>query len=340
MTDTDEITITVADEADVILAGRQAKAVLADLAFDESALEELVLVVHELASNIVKHAGEGSITLTPQSRNGRGGVEIHAHDSGPGIADVGQAVVDGYSTVGSLGGGLGAVHRLMDEVVVNSGADATAGVRIVATRWNGAAPSDQRAPPLAVGAATRAKPGHDHNGDAFLIEHGRGQTLVGVIDGLGHGQAAHRASRTAQRYVRRHSTQPLADLFSGVERDCRGTRGVVMLLARFDWDADNVTLGGVGNITVRLCHSPEPRHLVSTRGVLGGNAPSPTITEWSWSAASVLVVHSDGLTSRWRCDEVSLRDGRSATTTADDLLQSLWTREDDATVLVVRGVDR
>ncbi|WP_338729888.1 ATP-binding protein [Haladaptatus sp. DJG-WS-42] len=334
MTHPDATTVQVADDADVVLAGRETRATLERIEFDETTVEEVVLVVHELASNIVKHAGAGSITLTLQTDGERTGIEIYANDTGPGIADVGQAVVDGYSTSGSLGGGLGAIYRLMDTVVIESDGDREAGFEVVATRWQSAS-SVYSAPPIVVGAATRAMPGHDQNGDAFLIEHGAETTLVGVIDGLGHGEAAHQASSAAQQYVRTHSTQPLSDIFEGVERACRNTRGVVMLLARFDWNTATVTLGSVGNITLRVCHSPKSRHLTPKRGVLGGNAPAPVIAEWDWSPASVMVVHSDGLRSNWQCDEFSLRDGQSVTAIADDLLTTLSTHDDDATVLVI-----
>lgn len=330
----------VSEDADVILAGQRAKAVLTELAFDEPAIEELVLVVHELASNIVKHADVGSITLRPTSDEERSGIEIRARDSGPGITNIDQAVIDGYSTAGSLGGGLGSIRRIMDDVVINSDSDPEVGVEIVATRWSSPSTSNQQSPPLAVGVATRAKPGHDQNGDAFLIEHGTGQTLVGVIDGLGHGQAAHHASSKAEQYVRVHSTQPLADLFAGVEQVCRDTRGVVMLLARFDWATAEVTLGSVGNISLRVCHSPNPLHLVTKRGVLGASAPNPVITEWDWDPASVMVVHSDGLTSNWNCDELALHDTNAVPDTANNVLRSLSTRDDDATVLIIREADQ
>lgn len=340
MTRPDRITITVSEDADVVLAGRQAKTLLGGLDFDEPTVEEVVLVVHELASNIVKHAGDGEIELAPLPEDPGGAIEIRASDSGPGIADVDRAVVDGYSTVGSLGAGLGAVHRLMDDVVISSDGDAESGAEIVATRRDSTAVADEPAPPVDVDAATRPQPGYDLNGDAFLVEHGPAESLVGVIDGLGHGPEAHRAASTAQQHVRAHSTQPLADLFAGVDRACRDTRGVVMLLARFDWDAREVRLGSVGNVTVKVCESPDPLHLVPQRGVLGGNAPSPTIDRWDLHPALAIVVHTDGLATSWSCDDFAWRAGDSATPTADELLRRFAKPDDDATVLVVRGVGR
>lgn len=336
---TDDVEIPVSDQADVVLAGRKAEAVLANLAFDEPAIEEIVLVIHELASNIAKHAGEGTITLTPEANLERTGIEINARDSGPGIADVDQAVADGYSTAGGIGGGLGTIHRLMDEVIIQSTEDVENGIHIVANRWTRADTSDRAKPrPIPqVGAVTRPKPGCEHNGDAFLIEHESNRTLVGVIDGLGHGRAAHRASSAAREYVQQHSTDSLDNLFDGVEQACRPTRGVVMALARFDWDDGQVTAGSVGNISVRVCNSSTPHHLVPKRGVIGGNAPSPVLADWEWDRASVMLLHSDGLEPRWKCDEFALHDDRTATVLAQEILGTYSKQDDDATVLVVGG---
>lgn len=331
-------TIAVSDESDVILAGRRVESLLNESAFDERSIQDVVLVVHELASNIVKHAGTGTIEFTVESDDDRAAVEIQASDSGPGIDDVNQAVVDGYSTVGSLGGGLGSVHRLMDDVVVRTNGSPKSGVKIVATRRCPAQTAVDRAPPIEIDAATRPQPGYDVNGDAFLIEHGADWTLVGVIDGLGHGPPAHRASSTAREYLQSNSTRALEDLFAGVEA-CRATRGVVLFLARFDWNAREINLGSVGNIAVKVCGSPR-RHLVPQRGVIGGRAPSPAIDRWDLHPKMVMVVHTDGIASNWQCEDFDWDVDTEKGSAADRLLRQCSNPDDDATALVIRGTGR
>lgn len=340
MTPVDDDAVAVAGKADVLVAGRRARRVAGEVGFEDAAIEEVALAVHELASNIVKHAGEGAIALDPVADGDCRGVEVRAHDSGPGIADVDRAVVDGYSTAGGLGGGLGTVLRLMDDVVIDADGPPEAGATVTATRWEGTRAAGPESPPLAVGAATRPKPGREAIGDAFLVEHGDGETLVGVIDGLGHGRAAHEAADRARRHVLTHADRPLAELFDGVDRTCREGRGVVMLLARFDWAAETVALGTVGNVALKVCGAAEPRRLVPERGVLGANASTPTVREWDWDPDAVVVIHTDGLRSNWRCDEVPLGAERPVTGVAGELRRSLSNGDDDATVLVVRGVDR
>ena len=55
----------------------------------------------ELATNLIKHARGGTLTLTPLADGGRVGLEIESRDNGPGIADVEQALADRFSTAGT-----------------------------------------------------------------------------------------------------------------------------------------------------------------------------------------------------------------------------------------------
>src|SRR5262245_56384981 len=110
-----------------------AKALARTLGFSEKDSEEVALVVSELASNLVKHAQGGTLTLTALTDRARVGIQLLAQDHGPGIADVAQALTDGFSTAGSLGYGLGTVNRLMDELEIT--APLGQGTCIVCKRW-------------------------------------------------------------------------------------------------------------------------------------------------------------------------------------------------------------
>lgn len=101
------------------------------LGFDPTAAEEIALAVSELATNVLRHAHDGVVTIAPVARP-RVGLRVESRDAGPGIADLHLALEDGFSTTGSLGGGLGAARRLMDDFEIASG---PSGTRIVAHKW-------------------------------------------------------------------------------------------------------------------------------------------------------------------------------------------------------------
>jgi len=244
-------------------------------------------------------------------------------------------VTDGYSTAGSLGTGLGTVNRLMDNLDFR--VKPQAGLRIVCQRWI-RSENKISAKWLEFGAATRACRLLPENGDAMVIKQWNDSALVGIIDGLGHGRFAQKASLAARQYVEQHFDQPLDSLFRGVSRACRATRGVVMALSRFDLTRQTISFASVGNIEIRLIGSEHPR-LVIRRGVLGLNAPNPVISENAWNATSILVMHSDGLRTRWQWEEFQDVAQLPPAAIARQLLNKLGKIEDDATVIVVKNAD-
>jgi serine/threonine protein phosphatase PrpC len=185
--------------------------------------------------------------------------------------------------------------------------------------------------------ATRSRGFGQLNGDAFVVHQWAESALVGIIDGLGHGQFAHRAAETARRYVETHFDQPLDQVFRGTGRACRTTRGVVMALARFDWGEGRLTFASLGNILVRVFPRAEPFHFLIRRGVIGLNAPSVVVTEHPWPLDHVFVLHSDGVSTHWGWKDFPEWKDRAAATMAQELLQTKAKEEDDGTVIVVRN---
>jgi anti-sigma regulatory factor (Ser/Thr protein kinase) len=305
------------------------------IGFDDLAVEEIALVVTELATNLVKYAKDGILRLQRTEEVGRTGIQIDSEDQGPGISNVEQAVGDDFSTSGSLGCGLGAVNRLMDEFDVASRPGA--GTNIVCKRWLRPNVPPAAACPLVFGVATRPCRLMPVNGDTFVIKQWGESALVGVIDGLGHGPFAYRAAQAARQYVERHYDQPLAEIFRGVARTCRATRGVVMGLARFDWVPGTLTFASVGNIEARVFGSPEPMNFVVPRGILGLNAGRAVVTEHRWELNNVMVLYSDGLSTHWRWGDFPHLAKAPATVAAQELLRTFARETDDATIVVVKS---
>jgi serine/threonine-protein kinase RsbT len=116
----EEVVLAVDDEAGVTAARRTARAFAASLGFHERAAERVALSVSELSTNLVRYAEHGSIVIRRLQGERGIGIEIESRDDGPGIADIGKAMEDRFSTGGGLGSGLPAVRRLMDEFEIAS----------------------------------------------------------------------------------------------------------------------------------------------------------------------------------------------------------------------------
>lgn len=125
--------VIVQGDGDVVMARQRARELAAGLGFTSTELTLLATAVSEVARNIVSYAKRGEIILNVVAEAGRQGVLVVAQDDGPGIADIDQAMRDGYSTGMSLGLGLPGARRLMDEFDVQS----TVGVGTVVTmtKW-------------------------------------------------------------------------------------------------------------------------------------------------------------------------------------------------------------
>ena len=94
---------------------------------------KIVTAASELARNALDYGGGGAVDIELVQNGTRPGVRLTFVDRGPGIADIEQALKDGYTTGGGLGLGLGGAKRLSNEFSIVS--QPGAGTRIVIVRW-------------------------------------------------------------------------------------------------------------------------------------------------------------------------------------------------------------
>lgn len=81
----------------------------------------LATVASELARNVVKYGDGGRLIAQPiEDYNGRPALRLIFEDNGPGIANVAEAMGDGFSTGRGLGFGLPGSKRLVDEFKIES----------------------------------------------------------------------------------------------------------------------------------------------------------------------------------------------------------------------------
>lgn len=124
--------IPITTKAEVEWACRAARALATGIGFGKDDAERVVLTVSELATNLMRYAVQGEIVLSPAAQSTGNGLRIESTDAGPGIVDIDVAQQDGRGSSRSLGSGLAAVKRLMDDVTITS---APHGTRIVAYKW-------------------------------------------------------------------------------------------------------------------------------------------------------------------------------------------------------------
>ena len=110
------VRLEVRDSSGVAPVRRAVARLASSMAFSDEDAGRAALVATELATNLVRHTPGGEIVL----RGGDGALDVVAWDRGPGMPDVERSLVDGFSTAGGAGTGLGAVRRLADRFDLNS----------------------------------------------------------------------------------------------------------------------------------------------------------------------------------------------------------------------------
>src|ERR1051325_7615492 len=93
--------LSINGRLDCSVAEQTSRRIAHSAGFRQVASEEIVLAGAELASNPVKHGRGGIISFRLLDEENKKGIEIESRDDGPGMSDIGQALVDGYSTTGS-----------------------------------------------------------------------------------------------------------------------------------------------------------------------------------------------------------------------------------------------
>ncbi|HXN24883.1 MAG TPA: anti-sigma regulatory factor [Candidatus Dormibacteraeota bacterium] len=116
----DEIRVPIGSDQDIVAARHKGRALAAELGFSSGDATLIATAISELARNILTYAKTGEIRLKMIHGSIRKGIQVVAQDQGPGIANIEQALRDGFSTSGSLGLGLPGVMRLVDEFQVDS----------------------------------------------------------------------------------------------------------------------------------------------------------------------------------------------------------------------------
>ena len=301
--------------------------------FDSELAGKVGLAVTEVATNVLKHAGNGRLLIQSLYRDGIAGIEIIALDKGPGIANVAASLRDGHSTSGTLGGGLGALSRLSESFEVFTQPSRGTAVRL--ELW--AKPLPVRPQPIEVGGLCVPKRGEPISGDGWAVEAWHDQLSVLVADGLGHGVSAHEAARAATDTFLAHPQYEPGAILDACHDALARTRGAAVATAKVLATAERGVVAAVGNIACRVEASSSNRHLVSHNGTVGHTMRKVQEFAFPWLRDALLVMHSDGLGTHWDLGTYPGLSSRHPALIAAVLYRDYDRGRDDVTVVVIRN---
>ena len=194
--------------------------------------------------------------------------------------------------------------------------------------------------PIEWAATWRPLPGQTVCGDRSIAVDVNGTAaLIGVLDGLGHGELAAEAADCGVQILGDGRGEPLDALVQSCHRGLSDTRGVAMTLVHIDFEKDALSWVGIGNVAADLVakHPAGVEVRSSVRlagGIVGYRVPEVVVSQdFPIRPGDLLVIASDGI------DENHLDDidfAAPALTIAEQILDSHAKDNDDALVLTAR----
>jgi serine/threonine-protein kinase RsbT len=124
--------VSIKNEGDIVMARKKARDLSQRLGFGVTDVTRIVTTVSELARNIYRFAGTGTMRWKVVNE-GADGIEIIFEDKGPGISDIEQAMGMGFTSGRGLGMGLPGAKRLMDEMEIES--QVGVGTMVTVRKW-------------------------------------------------------------------------------------------------------------------------------------------------------------------------------------------------------------
>ena len=321
--------VAVTDPSSVGQARRTALLTAQRLGMDETKAGELALLAAEVSRNVLVHAGGGEVIIIGLKHDEGALGRILALDRGPGIPDVARAMADGFSTSGTLGGGLGGMKRIASGLEVFTARTGT----VVLVELG----KDSHVDGLQIAGMAVPYPGEQVCGDAWAYHDSPERMLTMIVDGLGHGWAAAEAAQEAIATFHARIQCTPGEILSYMHDALRKTRGAVAGIAEIRPKQRMVTFVGIGNITAVLLSPVKSQSLMSHNGTLGSIASRIQAFHFEWKPDSLLILHSDGLQTRWDLSNYAGLLSRHPAIIGALLLRDFRRQRDDASVVVVKA---
>lgn len=333
---------TIVHSSDISAVRRYGNQLGNSLGFSETQSGRLAIMVTELATNILKHAKEGMMFVTPSRQGKLNSIQVLALDRGPGIANLAQSMCDGISTAGTAGNGLGAIKRLAHEFdAYSSVGKGSAFYACVHARgrdeYRETVSTDQESRPgLQYGAICIPIAGEEECGDAWAIATDQDCITILVADGLGHGPDAAAASAAAVQVLKSKGNQAPTVLIQAMHQALRITRGAALAIGQFHPNTGNLHFSGIGNICACIVEAETRKQLVSHNGTVGHIMRKVQEFTAPWPEEALYIMCSDGITTQWDLNPYPGLISCHPAVIAGIIYRDFSRVRDDATVVVVK----
>ena len=326
------VAIKFSNETDTVEVREMASEIAYEMGFDKTACAEIALAVSEIVGNAVKFAGKGNAII--QLSGNKKSLEIIVQDTGPGIKSIKKAMQEGYSSkVASLGIGLNAAKRAMDELSIKS--KNGQGTTVFMKKY---LPIHEEE--IEYGVISLNDERYSVNGDAYVIKEFEGdKVLLSVIDGTGNGFNANKVANFVKGIIEDNYKSGLTTIATRCHKKLRKrfdpsllrtcVMGLLLLKPR------SLDYLGIGDITIDIMATPKKRYIESQRGIVGDlRLPNLKLQKFRCGRKIILIMCSDGIIPRFTEDDLPLN--QHAQQIANYIMENYRHEYGDATVLVAK----
>lgn len=294
---------------------------------------EIDIVISELTSNLIKYAEHGELLYRISNKDDIAALELYCIDDGAGIDNVNKIMADGFSSSNTLGHGLGSIKRLSNIFTIYSIKNwgTVQYLKMIAPQPTEAANRKN----LDYAAIMINCPGEKVCGDGYYIKHTQSGFQIFVGDGLGHGNNAYEAVQLAVKAFKiTRETDPV-EIIREIHSSVKKTRGLVATIATVDYKTAKWNICGVGNISTRIFNGLESKTYTPYNGIIGHNIPRTlNNTTVPYMKHQMIVMHSDGLKTRWNLNELPSLLKYDPSLIAGVLYKGNMRGNDDTTIFV------
>lgn len=318
--------VSVLDSAHVAEVSRYASDLAVQLDLGEGARARAAAAVQGAGTSLLKHAGAGELFVGLAGTGQVRGLQILALDRGRGMSPAAFA-----RTSASAGPARG-IRPIQQSSTTFDAYSAGDGTVLAATIYPDGVPA------LPLGGVSVAAQGGLESGDGWAAWTAGTLTSLFVCDGGGRGTEASAAARTAITAFRRQAERPAQHVIEAVHDALRGTRGAAVALAELDYRGSTMRYCALGNISGTVLTADGARQpLTTVPGIAGHVMRRLQVVTAPWTTGSLLVLHSDGLSTHWSLSRYPGLATRRSDVIAGVLLRDHKQVREDATVVIARN---
>jgi len=335
MVDATHVSFAADDRSYFSLIKKEIHRAAMDAGMEPARINEIDLIVAEMTSNLFKYGDDGEILLGVFPNGGSPYIELISIDNGPGMVNPAKMMVDGVSTTNTLGHGLGSMKRLSDtfELYSQIGWGTIALSRIYSDPLKASKSKDK----IIMRPIVVWKPGEKTCGDGFVFKKTEKYVKMMLADGLGHGSEANKAVNEAASAFKIFPEYSPTETIRFIHSMIKKTRGAVINVVAYDYEAKAWSTAGVGNIAARVFGPVNFKNHMSYNGIVGHNIPNTMNDQlYNGEEFNQVMLCSDGIKTRMEFAKYPQMYKYDLSILAAAIYKDHGRRNDDMSVVVAK----